>query len=590
MPQDAFTLKYLCEELNERFSGAKINRIVQPSNDELVLTVYTGKRTEKLYISVNPARPRIGLCAEEKSSPIVAPNFCMLMRKHLLSATINDISLVGFDRIVKIQATSSSEITEARKKTIYVELMGRYSNVILTEDGKVLGGNRGINNFDNGVRPLIVGRDYFFPPQNNKKIPTDTTLIQTFQEYKGEYELYQFIAENVQGLATSTAKEIVYTFEKKYGKIINQNDTNNCTQNGTKNGTQNVLQTCPETFFKHLNDYIYKAEKQPCLLIENGLVSDVCVYPYNYLNGQVKTYPSLLEAEEEYFTIKEEQSRFKELYNSLSSTVSAHLKKAKKRVQAINAKIKDAEDAETEKIKGELLLANIYKVKRGDTRISVENYYNGTVMEIELDENLSPSQNAEKFYKRYNKKKRTLSVLSEQKTKAQEELEYFLSVSQEVLLCENHYELKLVKKELEEAGVILTKQQKNKKPQLEKEGYRKYLYNGFTILAGRNNTENDRVTTTASSTDVWVHAKDYHSSHVIIKAENKKVPESVVLVASEICAYYSGGRNGGKTEIVYTEKKNVKKPKGAKPGFCTYVNFKSIVVEPNKHQDFIKEA
>lgn len=573
MPQDAYTLRYLCEELNAKFSGSKINRIVQPSSDELVFTVYTGKNTEKLYISVNPARPRIGLCFSEKSTPAVAPNFCMLMRKHLLSATINSISLVGFDRIVKIDATSSNEITLARHKTIFIELMGRYSNIILTENGKVLGGNRGINNFDNGIRPLIVGKDYVFPPQNNKKLPTDKELIERLSEYNSEFDLAQFVANNVQGISTSTAREIVYNFEQKYGKIT----------------IENSLKNCSEKFFEYLNDYIYKTSKNPCLILENGFVTDVCVYPYSCLNGEIKYYPTLLDAEEEYFAIKEEQSKFKEIYNSLCSTVSAHVKKAKKRVQVINSKIKDASDAEDEKIKGELLLANIYKVKGGEKKISVENYYDGTTVEIQLDENLSPSKNAEKFYKRYNKKKKTLTVLSEQKIKAEEELEYFLSVEQEISLCETYQELKLVKIELEEAGIIINKQHNGKKRQPEKDGFRKYNFQGHTILGGRNNTENDKLVSTSSSSDIWIHAKDYHSSHVIIKTENKRVPEDVIIFGAEVCAYYSGGRNGGKTEVVYTERKNVKKPKGAKPGFCTYVNFKSVIVEPNKHQEFIKE-
>jgi predicted ribosome quality control (RQC) complex YloA/Tae2 family protein len=208
MPQDAYTLRYLCEELNSIFSGGKINRIVQPNNDELVLTVYTGKRTEKLLLSVNPASPRIGVIHEEKESPLTAPNFCMLMRKHLLSATIDKISLVGFDRIVCIDLTASAEFFDAVKKQVYVELMGRYSNIILTGNGKVLGGNRGINMFDDGVRPLIVSHPYVFPPVNDKKLPTDQTLIEYFSAYEGK-NLAEYLCAGIQGLAVSTANDIV---------------------------------------------------------------------------------------------------------------------------------------------------------------------------------------------------------------------------------------------------------------------------------------------------------------------------------------------------------------------------------------------
>ena len=180
MPQDAFTLRYLCQELDKLFTGGKINRIIQPSNDEVVFTVYTGGRTQKLLLDVNPASPRIAVIERDKESPLTAPNFCMLLRKHLLSSTITGINLIGFDRIVRIDFLTSDEFKDSAKKTLYVELMGRYSNVILTEDGKILGGNRGINMFDNGVRPLIVGHPYVFPPVGDKKLPTDTALIEIF--------------------------------------------------------------------------------------------------------------------------------------------------------------------------------------------------------------------------------------------------------------------------------------------------------------------------------------------------------------------------------------------------------------------------
>ncbi len=572
MPQDAFTLKYLCEELNGAFSGAKINKIVQPSNEELIFTLYTGKTTEKLYISVNPACPRIGLCETEKNSPLTVPNFCMLMRKHLLSATIDNISLVGFDRIVKIELTSSSLITEARKKIMYIELMGRYSNVILTENGKVLGGNRGINNFDNGVRPLIVGKPYVFPPQNDKLIPSETALLERLKGYNGEGEYHVFLAENIQGIALSTAKEIVINFEKKFEKISSENAVENA---------QNI--------FNFINDFLYKTQKNPCLILENGGVKDVCVYPYSSVCGEVQIYPSLLKAEECYFARREVQSKFKELFNRLSSMVNAHLKKAKKRVQAIDSKMRDAEDAEEERLNGELILANIYKIRQGDGSVTVENYYDRTTKTIPLDINISPSLNAERFYKRYNKKKRTLSALLPQKQKAEEELNYISTVLEEISLCETLEDLKLIREELEEAGIAPI-QQKNKKPKSTQLSCRKYEIKGFTLLVGRNNTENDRVTFSAQPTDIWLHAKDYHSSHAIIKANGKEVPEEVIIKSAEVCAYYSKGRAGGKTEIVYTQKKNVKKPKGAKPGFCIYDNFKSVLVMPDKGEEFIKEV
>ena len=208
MPQDAFTLRYLCSELDAVFKGGKVNKIIQPSSDELILTIYTGKKTERLLFNVNPASPRIGVVNEEYESPLTAPNFCMLMRKHLLSATVLGVELIGFDRIVKIDFLASGEFVDAVKKTVYVELMGRYSNVILTENGKILGGNRGINMFDNGVRPLFVGHEYKFPPVNDKKLPSDVALVEKFIGVQKE-NFAELLCRNVQGIAVSTANEIV---------------------------------------------------------------------------------------------------------------------------------------------------------------------------------------------------------------------------------------------------------------------------------------------------------------------------------------------------------------------------------------------
>ncbi len=215
MPQDAFTLRYLCEELDAEFKGGKVNRIIQPAPEEVVFTVYTGTKTQRLYISVNPACPRIGIDNADRESPLTAPNFCMLLRKHLLSATVDGVSLVGFDRIVRIDFSASSEFFDAGKRTLFIELMGRYSNIILTENGKVSGGNRGVNFFDNGVRPLIVGRDYALPPSGDKKEPSDKSLIEYFARYQsGGEKLSDYLVKGVRGISSDTAAEAVSEYCK----------------------------------------------------------------------------------------------------------------------------------------------------------------------------------------------------------------------------------------------------------------------------------------------------------------------------------------------------------------------------------------
>lgn len=565
MPQDAFTLRYLCEELDAEFKGGKVNRIIQPAPEEVVFTVYTGTKTQRLYISVNPACPRIGIDNADRESPLTAPNFCMLLRKHLLSATVDGVSLVGFDRIVRIDFSASSEFFDAGKRTLFVELMGRYSNIILTENGKVSGGNRGVNFFDNGVRPLIVGRDYALPPSGDKKEPSDKSLIEYFARYQSDGEkLSDYLVKGVRGISSDTAAEAVSEYYKTRPQF-------------------NAAE-----FYAFINDFAYRRKKQPCVIYNGVAAKDVCAFPYSVIAGEPKFFASLAEAEDVFFKEKETAKRFREKKERVVAVVSSAIKKVKKRLSAINARLSDAENGEKERVNGELILANIYKIKQGDKSVAVTDYYDGTEKTISLDPALTPAQNAERYYKRYNKAKRTLVAQLPQKEFAEAELVYLNGANDEIALAENASDAVLIAEELKAAGYI-AKEKLPQKRRKEPAKYRVYAIDGFTVKVGRNNVENDELTFSAKGGDLWLHAKDYHSSHVIIETEGKDVPEKTIITAAEICAYYGKGREGGKSDVVYTKKKFVKKPPKSKPGFCTYTEFKTVTVKPDAHEELLKQ-
>ena len=565
MPQDAFTLRYLCEELDAEFKGGKVNRIIQPAPEEVVFTVYTGAKTRRLYISVNPACPRIGIDNADRESPLTAPNFCMLLRKHLLSATVDGVSLVGFDRIVRIDFSASSEFFDAGKRTLFIELMGRYSNIILTENGKVSGGNRGVNFFDNGVRPLIVGRDYALPPSGDKKEPSDKSLIEYFARYQsGGEKLSDYLVKGVRGISSDTAAEAVSEY---------------CKTRPQFNAAE---------FYAFISDFAYRRKKQPCVIYNGGEVKDVCAFPYSVIAGEPKFFASLAEAEDVFFREKETAKRFREKKERVVAVVSSAIKKVKKRLSAINARLSDAENGEKERVNGELILANIYKIKQGDKSVAVTDYYDGTEKTISLDPALTPAQNAERYYKRYNKAKRTLVAQLPQKEFAEAELAYLNGVNDEIALAENASDAVLIAEELKAAGYI-AKEKLPQKRRKEPAKYRVYAIDGFTVKVGRNNVENDELTFSAKGGDLWLHAKDYHSSHVIIETEGKDVPEKTIITAAEICAYYGKGREGGKSDVVYTKKKFVKKPPKSKPGFCIYTDFKTVTVKPDAHEELLKQ-
>ncbi len=572
MPQDAFTLKYLCDQLNSIFAGGKVNKIIQPNGDKVALTVYTGKCTTRLLIDVNPSSPRIGVISSEIPSPLTAPNFCMLLRKHLLSATLDGIKLVGFDRIVKIDFTSSSEFFDSVQKTLYVELMGRYSNIILTENGKILGGNRGINMFDDGVRPLIVGQKYVFPPVGNKKEPCDQSLVDYFTNCSGD--TVEYICQGVQGLAKSTAGQMV----KEYFDVV-----------GEENSSENIAKN-PSEFCAFMREFLYNSTVKPCVLMEDGEVKDFLVKPYDVIKGELRYFDDLISAEDFYYENKVALKRFKDAKERVTNLTNTAVKKAKKRLTAILAKEKDALSADQNKLMGELILANAYKIKSGAESVVLENYYDDyKPVTVLLDKNLSPTQNAERYYKKYNKQKRTLNALAPQKEQAQAELNYFLSVLEESTLCESYEDALAVLSELESAGVVKSQNQPKKKKR-EDADFREYSVLGFTVKVGRNNVENDRLTFGAKGEDLWLHSKDYHSSHVIIESQGKEIPEEVVTISAEICAYFSKAREGGKSEVVYTKRKFIKKPPRSKPGFCIYENFSSVTVTPNKRLEFAKKG
>lgn len=564
MPQDAFTLRCLCQELNKLFGKGKINRIVQYDNDNVVLTVYTGSCTKKLLLSVNPSLPRVSVVTDEKESPLTAPNFCMLLRKHLLNATIDSIELVGFDRIVKISLTPSKEFFDSLPKVLYVELMGRYSNIILTEDNKVLGANRGINFFDNGVRPLIVGRDYTLPPVGEKREPKNLDLIDEYSKFSGD-NLAEFLTENVQGIALSTAKKLVEEFNNLVG-VSNLDFANE--------------------FFNFSNEFLYNPIKKPCVVFDGESVVDVCVFPYDK-NANHRFFDNLYSAEEYYFTKREYDKILKSKTDRVYTLVSNAIKKLKRKLSLVLAKEKEALSADENKLFGELILSNLYQIKQGQKSCNLINYYDNNYVEIALDEKLSPSKNAEKYFKKYAKQKRTLSAIIPQKNSLQDELNYLESVLVEINLSDNLDDISLICNELESFGLIKEQNRSNKNKK-QNSDYRLYNIDGFNVKVGRNNIENDKLTFSSKPNDVWLHAKSYHSSHVVIECNDKEIPDSVIKASAEVCAYYSKGREGGKIDVDYTLKKYVKKPSKTKPGFCIYTNQKTLTVSSGKHPEFIK--
>jgi len=566
MPQDAFHIRRSAAELDALLKGGKINRISQADKDEVTFIIYTGKTTVKLVLSTNASNARVCLTREEKEPAPVAPNFCMLLRKHLLGAEILSVRQYEFERIVEIKLHCTTDFSQC-DRILIAEIMGKYSNLILTENGIILGALKTSSLEDSTRRVLLSGAKYSYPEPQSKLSPFDEsglkTLVESYltarEESVDQEDFARFLFENVAGLALPTAREMLRLYRRE------------------------------TPFYKYIGEFCDHRLCEPHLVSENGKPTDFFAFPVQ--NGIPMS--SLNQTEDEYYYAKETRRAFEDKKRKLESAVRALKKKQQKKLQDSLERLKDCEAMETLRVKGELLTANLYRIERGMTEIILENWYDPDCkqMKIALDGQLTPAKNAQKYFKAYAKQKRAKEALTPRKKQEEEELEYTESVAASLAVAETKTDLKEIETELIALGLI--------KPQKERIGgkkketftpFREYKYGGFRIFSGRNNLQNDRLLKSCSPSDLWLHAQKYHSTHVIVITEGRQVSDDVLLFAAEVCAYYSDGRSGGKVPVDYCERKFVKKPPKSKAGFVVYTDYKTVLVEPNAHAENLSET
>lgn len=551
MPQDAFHIRRLANELNGLLSQGKINRISQVSKDELTFIIYTGKSTVKLIISTNATTARVCISSTEKEPLAVAPNFCMLLRKHLQNAEILSVSQHEEERIIKIEVYCTSDFSSTKRELI-IELMGKYSNVVLCENGVILGALKTSALLGENARPLFAGAKYTYPAPQDKINPLDGAGMRSlFENYLALHEnpdtesVAKCLFENVAGFALPTAREIVKRADKPLWEFI------------------------PAFFANEKID-------------AHVTSSDFFAFP---VFGGEKT-PSLCKAEDTFFSKKEGKKSFDDKRKKLESAIGGYRKKSGKRLQDICERLALSEKAEENRIKGELLTANLYRLEKGARFIELENWYDeqGGTIKISLDERLSPAQNAQKYFKAYTKQKRAKEILLPMKEKEEAEIEYANTVLSAIRLADTEEDFKEIETELISLGVVRAPVKRIGAKKKETEiPFREFTFDGTLILAGRNNIQNDRLLKLASGDDIWLHTQKYHSSHVIIRAQGEQVSDELIKFGAEICAYFSDGREGDKIPVDYCKRKYVKKPSKSKAGFVTYTNYKTILVTPKKH-------
>ena len=560
MPQDAFHIQRLAKELNTELAFGKVNRVSQIDKDELTLIIYTGKRAVKLILSTNASNARVCLSETEKEPAPIAPNFCMLLRKHIVGAQVLSVKQHEFERIIEIELHCTSDFSDCNR-TLICELMGKYSNIVLVENGVILGALKTSSLDDNLRRILFSGARYEYPAPQEKISVFDKagmrSLIESYRSSHGEItdldDFARFLFENVSGFAYPTLRELVKTL-------------------GVDGLEQKLPVACEELICN------------PCVVYEQGKPVDFFAFAVE--NGQPRE--KLYMAEDEFYYYRESKKGFDDKKRKLEASLRGIRKKQAKRIQDVLERLKESENADQNRIKGELLTANLYRLEKGMKSCTLENWYEPDCpqIKIQLDELLSPQKNAQKYFKTYNKQKRAKEILTPMLKNEQAESEYLDSVASSIALAESMQDFKEVEEELIAIGLLRAPKERAgaKKKQVETP-FREYEYKGFRIFAGRNNLQNDRLLRLASPNDLWLHTQKYHSSHVIIERDNKEIPDEVLLYASEICAYYSDGQTGDKIPVDYCERKFVKKPSKAKAGFVVYTDYKTILVTPNSHKE-----
>lgn len=560
MPQDAFSLLATAGELDKKLKNARIDKINQPNDDTVVFNVRADRENLKLVICANARFNRIAITSDDKQNPLSAPNFCMLLRKHLSHAVIKKIELVNLERIVKITFECKNELRESGEKCVYAEIMGKYSNIILVENGYVLGALKQSALDVSNKRPILSGVKYVLPISQEKTEITDRNAVKNkLLEFTG-LNPDLFIFNNFKGIAKSTASEIVYSYSEKvhcddFVKIFKTDD---------------------------FIDYFISFYVSP-KIVPNMTEKDFYITDYRTVQTEKKYFSTINEAIDCFYSFSEKKQNSENKRIKLNSIVAQYEKKLQKKLQIVYEKELSCNDMEELRLYGELIMSNLYRLKKPVKTVTLIDYSKADYPEVEirLDENLTPKENAEKFFKKYSKLKKTLVAVAPQKAELTESLNYVSTLFSEINEAESNDDFNDIEEELGILGII--KKSSGKKERVKSSKPRSYNFRGYDILVGRNNLQNDRLTLGADRSDVFLHTKNYHSAHVIIKTDGRNVPDEVLLYAAEICAYFSSAKNSDKVPVDYTLKKFVKKPPDANTGKVFYTNQKTILVTPNKH-------
>ncbi len=557
MAFDGIVTAAVARELDLACHMGKIEKIYQPDKDELVFHIHTPSGNLKLYISCNPNHPGAYLIPNSPVNPSDPGSFCMLLRKHLVNSRISSILQKDSERIIEILMETRDEMNFRANKKLIIEIMGKHSNVTLVDidRDRIIDTIKRVPLDVSRERQLLPGLQYEYPPTQNKTSFREITPG-LMAQISDNPDPRGCLLATIQGVSPQIAEEIAALPNSEARTLW-------------------LHRTVADIDQGHLSPQVF--------LDSEGAPLDFHVLPiFRYAGHQIKYFSAVSEAIDYYYTNRASTDRLRQKATGLQKTVASAIKKNLLKQKRIGEDLLQAEEADRFRLYGELLTANLHEISAGVTSVSLLNYYDGTTINISMDKRLTPSQNAQTYYKKYNKSKRAILEKTKMLAETQTENEYLDTVMAFLDITRDPAVLDAIRDELTETGYLRNKQTISVKKKGRVIPFRYTTTDGFVVLVGRNNKENDEITFRQSQrNDLWFHTKDYHGAHAVMQLEGKEATTVAIVEAASIAAFHSKGRGGDKIPVDYTRIRYVKKPQGAKPGKCIYTNQTTVLVTPS---------
>lgn len=575
MAFDGITIAAIKHELNQTILNGRIHKIAQPEPDEILLSIKGKEGNYRLIMSANPSLPLCYLTEENKVSPLSAPPFCMLLRKHLQNGRIVNITQPDFERILVFHIEHLNELGDLCEKQLIVELMGKYSNIIFaTKEGMILDSIKHVSAAISSVREVLPGREYFIPTAEGKVSPIDATKESFFATvFSKHLDPFKAIMSSYTGVSPIIAHEIASSADVD-GQIASEL---------TEDKKEALyLQFC--TIFQPVRENTFT----PTIYLKNEVPSEYSMVSLPSYEGAsindtltTKSYDSVSMLIKDFYSQKEKHSRNRQKSADLRKIITTILERDVKKYDLQIAQLKDTDKMEQYRIYGELLQTYGYSVAQGSKSVTVDNYYTNEPLTIPLNPDLSAIDNAKRYFDKYGKCKRTKEALTELIISVKDEITHLESILTALDIAEKEEDLNEIREEIIESGYIRRKGKKQK-DRFKSKPFHYISSDGFHMFVGKNNLQNEELTfKVATGNDWWFHAKGSPGSHVIVKCENKELPDRVYEEAAALAAYYSKAKDQALVEIDYIQKKQIKKVPGSKPGFVIYHTNYSMAIAPS---------